>query len=111
MQPWKRSVPGFPQLHRWDPTWDEAVNLDLGVAALASDVEWEQPGLLHRAASVLGGELTHCGFRALGRPPTQYDSPTGFDHGMLDSALGDLEQALHAVSQFDPTSSAAPSSP
>ncbi|MCI0357932.1 MAG: cytochrome c family protein [Planctomycetaceae bacterium] len=110
MQQWKRPVPELPQLDRFDPTWDQALNLYFGAVALAQDIEWQEPGLLHRAARALGGALEHSGFHRLGRPPTQYDSPTGFDHGMLDSALRDLEKALHAAAQFDSTS-AAPSNP
>ena len=100
MQQWKRSAPQSSNLDHYDPTWDEAVNLYLGVVALAQDVEWEKPAALHRAAAALGGALPHSGFRSLGRSATQYDSPPDFNTHSLDSALRDVEKELTAVSRF-----------
>jgi hypothetical protein len=103
MKPWKRPVPGFPQLHRWHPTWDEALQLYFGASALAQDIEWQQPGLLTKATLALGTNLDRGSFQGLDRPATQYDSPTDFQ--AAEQAFDNLEKALHAVSQFDPQSS------
>jgi len=100
MQPWKRSVPEYPQLHRWDPTWDEALQLYLVALALAQDIEWEQPGLLSKAAAALGANLDRGSFHRLERPATQYDSPT--DYEAETSTFDNLETALQAVARFDP---------
>jgi hypothetical protein len=102
MQPWKRGVPGYPQLHRWVMTWDEALQFYLGLVALASDIEWQQPGLLHNAAAPLGEGLGQSSFRSLDGTATQYDSPTNFDSAGLEQILDNIEKALMAVTQFIP---------
>ena len=102
MESWKRPVPENPQLHRWDATWDEALHLYLGVAALASDVEGEQPGLLHKAAGQLAANLGQYSFRTLNRAATQYDSPTHFDPAAMQLDFENIEQALTGVTQLNP---------
>jgi hypothetical protein len=101
MRPWKRPMPGSPQLHRWDPTWDEAVQLYLGALALAQDIEWQQPGLIHNAVTPLGVGLDEYSFHRLGRPATPYDSPTDFDPATLERAMSGVEAALTNVTTFD----------
>jgi Cytochrome c554 and c-prime len=103
MQPWKRArFPGNPQAYRWDLTWDEALQLYLGTLALARDLEWEQPGLLHSAIAPLGVSLDRSSFGRLGRLPTQYDSPTDFDPSSMQLIFDGIEAALISASKFDP---------
>jgi Cytochrome c554 and c-prime len=102
MQPWKRPAPGNPQLHRWDPTWDEALHHYSGVAALASDIDSGQPGPLHGAATRLGANLGQYSFRSLNRTATQYDSPTNFDPAAMQLDFDSIEEALTAVTQLNP---------
>jgi hypothetical protein len=93
MQSWKRPVPGKAE-HRWDPTWDEALQLYLGALALAQDTDAEPPGQLRSAIAPLGESLGQASFGRLGRPATQYDSPTDFDPAAMKPAFDGIETAL-----------------
>ena len=106
MQPWKRPAPGNPP-HRWDPTWDEALQLYLGALALARDIDVQPPGQLHSAIAPLGESLERSSFDRLGRLPTQYDSPTDFDPAAMDPAtmkriFDGIEAALINVTKLEP---------
>lgn len=101
MQSWKRPALGDPQRHRWDPTWDEALQLYLGVLALAQDIEQQSPGPLHNALAPLGESLDQHSFHRLGRPPTQYDSPADFDPASMRPTFDDIEAALINITKFD----------
>ncbi len=102
IQPWKRPLADNPPFHRWDPTWDEALQLYLGTLVLAQELEWQQPGLIHNAVSPLGEYLDRYSFRRLGRAPTQYDAPTDFEPAAMQRTFDGIEAALINVTKFDP---------
>jgi hypothetical protein len=74
--------------------WDEVLQLYLGASALARDVEPQGSGPLHDALQPLGESLGRGSFQRLGRPATQYDSPSDFDAGKVAAEFGNLEQVI-----------------
>ena len=94
IQSWKQTPGANSPAPRSNASWDQALQLHLCASALARDFEPQIAGPLRAAVDLLGASLGQASFRNLGRPATQYDSPSDFDSETIERDLDRLEAAL-----------------